>query len=121
MQTLDRVLAALSAIRAPRTLSEYDLHALVSSALSTAGLPCLHEVRLAPRRRIDFMCLEVGIEIKKGRPTATPLLKQLDAYAQAQQVGALVLVAEHPPRLPQTISGKPLTIVSLQRPWGIAL
>lgn len=121
MTELDRVLGALGAIRAPRTVSEYDLHALVSEALAAGGLSFRHEVPLAPRRRIDFLCGQVGVEIKRGKPATAPLLRQLAAYAGSEAVTAMVLVAERPPRLPATICGKPLALVSLQRLWGIAL
>lgn len=121
MQELDDVLAALRTIRAPRTISEYDLHALVAEALSAQGLAFQHEAPVAPRRRIDVLCGAIGVEIKRGRPTPTPLMRQLEAYARSERIEALVLVAERPPRLPQTVCGKPLASVSLQRLWGIAL
>lgn len=121
MEEFQAVLGALARIRAPRTTSEYDLHALVAGALGEAGLMYRHEVPLAPRRRIDFLCGQVGVEIKRGKPTPAPLLRQLAAYAACDAVNALVLVAERPPRLPDMVGGKPLRAVSLQRLWGIAL
>lgn len=121
MRELERILAALRAIRAPLCKSEYDLHALVHGALVAADLPVTHEAPLKPRRRIDFLCAEVGVEVKRGRPQRTPLLRQLTAYAQCDAVGSLVLVADHPPRLPDTLCGKPLAVISLNRLWGIAL
>lgn len=117
----DAVLSALRTIRAPRIGSEYDLHALVSGALQAAGIACLHEARLAPRRRIDFLCGGTGVEVKRGRPSPAPLLRQLSAYAGSERVSDLVLVAERPPRLPDAVCGKPLHVISLQRLWGIAL
>lgn len=121
MNELDQVLRALGTIRAPRALSEYDLHALVSQALQAAGLPVRHEAVLAPRRRIDFLCGGIGVEIKRGRPSAAPLLRQLSGYAASEAIQALVLIAERVPPLPATVSGKALRTVSLQRLWGIAL
>ncbi|MDL2317552.1 hypothetical protein LJC74_00470 [Eubacteriales bacterium OttesenSCG-928-A19] len=118
---METVLHALRGIRAPRTTSEYDLHALVTEALALHGLPCRHEAQLAPRHRIDVLCGAVGVEIKKGRPSAAALIKQLEGYAQSDAIEALVLVAEWPPRLPSAICGKPLHVISLQRLWGIAL
>lgn len=118
---MDRVLSALSEIRAPKTTSEYDLHALVNDALMAAGLSFRHEAPIAPRRRIDFLCGQIGVEIKKGRPALSALLRQLTAYAESGALSALVLVAERPPRLPSSLHGKPLAAVSLSRLWGIAL
>lgn len=121
MCELDTVLAALWKIRAPRIFSEYNLHALVEQALLSGGIAYRHEAPIAPRRRIDFLCGCVGVEIKRGRPSPTALFRQLSAYAASEDVHALILVAERPPRLPESIAGKPLAVVSLQRLWGIAL
>lgn len=121
MPELEAVLEALRSIRAPRTVTEYDLHALVAEALASHGLLYRHEAKLAPRRRIDILCGCVGVEIKRGRPSPAPLLRQLTGYAQSEEIQALVLVADHPPRLPGQVAGKPLAAVSLQRLWGIAL
>ena len=121
MCNLDVVLDALRRIRAPRTATEYDLHALVEEALTAFGLAFRHEAPVAPHKRIDFLCGPVGVEIKRGRPSPAPLLRQLSAYAASGQIGALVLIADHPPRLPRAVLGKPLAVVSLQRLWGVAL
>lgn len=114
-------MTAIKSIRAPRAVSEYDLHAMVTQALAAHGLSCVHEAKLAPRRRIDILCGGVGVEVKRGKPQLKPLLKQLEGYAQSELLTSLVLVAELPPRLPQTLCGKPLHAISLQRLWGIAL
>lgn len=121
MPELDAVLAALKTIRAPRTQDEYDLHALIATALQEASLPCRHEVPVALRRRIDFVSGTVGVEVKRGKPPLAPLIRQLTAYAESNALSALVLVAERPPHLPQTLCGKPLICLSLMRLWGIAL
>lgn len=121
MQTIDQILGALSAIRAPRTRSEYDLHALVADALAVRAIAYQHEARIAPRRRVDFLCGAVGIEIKRGKPVRALLLRQLAAYAESPLLQALVLVADRAPSLPGSILGKPLFSISLERLWGIAL
>lgn len=121
MCDMDTVVAALSTIRAPRTVSEYDLHALVARAFLEANLSYRHEEPIAPRRRIDFLCASIGVEVKRGKPASAPLLRQLSAYAGSDRVAGLVLVADRPPRLPEKIAGKPLRVVSLGRLWGIAL
>ena len=65
---LAQVYDALTPLRAPLQRGEYDLHRMVREALMNAGLPAAHEVRLAPRCRIDLMCGDIGIEIKRGKP-----------------------------------------------------
>ena len=66
--TAEQVLLALTAIRAPQTQDEYDLHGLTADALQRADIEFRHEAPLASRCRIDFLCGTVGIEIKRGRP-----------------------------------------------------
>lgn len=121
MDEMQQVAQALSALRAPRAQDEYDLHAQVAQALERAGLSFRHEAPLAPRRRVDFLCGSVAVEIKRGRPARAALLRQLGGYAQSPLVSAVVLVAERAPALPAAIGGKPLAVVSLQRLWGVAL
>ncbi len=119
--TAEEVLLALSAIRAPQTQDEYDLHGLVAAALQEAGIEFRHEAPLAPRCRIDFLCDTVGIEIKRGRPDKTPVEKQLRRYADSGKITALVLLSEKALRsLPGFVSGVPVYAVSLYKLWGIA-
>ena len=53
---MECIIEAISALRARLQQGEYDLHRLVMDALDAASLPWEHEVRLAPRCRIDLMC-----------------------------------------------------------------
>lgn len=118
---MERVLTALRVLRAPIARGEYDLHGLVRAALTDAGLEAEHEVPLAPRCRIDFLCGGVGIEIKRGKPNRTAVRAQLARYAACAAVEAIVLVSESTIDLPGTIGGKPVRLVCLNRLWGIAL
>ena len=121
MDGLEQLLAALRTIRAPLERGEYDLHALVEAALTRAGIEYRHEVSLAPRCRIDFLCGGIGIEVKRGQPERARIRQQLARYAACGQVEALVLVTERAVDLPATLSGKPLRSVCLRKLWGIAL
>ncbi|MGN0776350.1 MAG: hypothetical protein ACI4MM_06690 [Candidatus Ventricola sp.] len=116
-----RVADALGTIRCSASAAEEELHAQVAQALGAAGLEAEHEVRLAPRCRIDFMVGEIGIEIKKKRPERAKLMTQLARYAACTQVGALIVVAPRGVNLPRTIGGKPVTMIALERLWGISL
>jgi len=118
---MERIIEAISALRAPLQQGEYDLHRLVMDALDAASLPWAHEVRLAPRCRIDLMCGGVGIEIKRGKVDKARLLTQLRKYAGCDQVEGIILVTEKTVSLPRTIYGKPVRLVCLNRLWGIAL
>ena len=115
------IVCALSSIRTPAVPGEYDLHAEVSAALSRAGIEHSHEYKLAPRCRIDFLAGRVGVEIKKGRPVPSALKEQLARYLRSDELDAIVVVAQQAVPLPNTIGGKPVEMVSLNRLWGVAL
>ena len=118
---VDAIVVALSAVRMPAQPEEYDIHAAVARALSDAGLEYEHEYRLGPRRRIDFRVVRIGIEVKKGRPATSQLVKQLRRYLESEDLDAVIVVAQRVTALPRTIGGKPVCLVSLNRLWGVAL
>ena len=115
------IVDALSAIRCGASDTEEKLHALVAQALSDAGIEAVHEARLAPRCRIDFLAGSVGIEIKKKRPERAKLIAQLTRYAACDRIGALIVVAPRGVYLPAAIGGKRVRLLALERLWGISL
>ena len=115
------IAAALSAVRMPAQPEEYDIHAAVAAALDAAGLVYEHEYRLGPRRRIDFRVSRVGIEVKKGRPASSALRAQLQKYLESDALDAVIVVTQRATRLPSTLCGKPVALLSLNRLWGVAL
>ena len=121
MTRTEDVVQALLSIRCGAACTEEELHALALGALSAAGLSPQHEVRLAPRCRIDFLAGEIGIEIKKKRPERAKLIAQLSRYAACPQVRELIVVAPRGVNLPRRIGGKPVTMLALERLWGISL
>lgn len=112
---------ALSSLRIPAVPGEYDLHALIAQALQEAGLPVRHEVRLAPRCRIDFVVDGVGIEVKKGKPVRAQLTRQVHRYLNGTELTGLLLVVERTALLPSQVAGKPVKVLGLNRLWGVAL
>lgn len=118
---MERIIEAISALRAPLQQGEYDLHRLVMDALDASDLPWEHEVKLAPRCRIDLMCGSVGIEIKRGKVEKARILEQLRKYAECEQVTGLILVTEKTVPVPHSIGGKPVRLICLNRLWGLAL
>ncbi len=116
-----RVVCALKTIRCSAACTEEELHIQTAQALRAAGLEAQHEVSLAPRCRIDFMCGGVGIEIKKSRPERAKLIAQLMRYAACEQVHSLVVAAPRGVNLPREIAGKQVTLIALERLWGISL
>lgn len=120
-QEIRAVTGALSAIRTPAVPGEYDIHAEAARALEAAGIDCMHEYRLGPRCRIDFLAGRVGIEIKKGRPVASTLRGQIERYLRCDGVDAIIVVTQRNVPLPASICGKPVILLSLNRLWGVAL
>lgn len=121
MEQLTRIYEALTAMRAPAVLDEHSLHTLAMQALKDADIPAEHEVSIAPRCRIDILAYNIGIEIKRGRPSITSLLKQLQRYAKSEKIQGILVICEHGLALPEQVENKPLKVLSLNRLWGIAL
>ncbi|MDD6051266.1 MAG: hypothetical protein PUC00_08385 [Clostridiales bacterium] len=121
MADMERLVDAISRLRAPLQQGEYDLHRLVMDALDAAALPYVHEARLAPRCRIDLLCGSIGIEIKRGKVDRGRILVQLGKYAACEQLTGLILVTERTLPVPAAIAGKPVRLICLNRLWGIAL
>jgi len=120
-EALERVMDALHAIRCGAVCPEEELHAQIAHALEQAGIAFVHEARLAPRCRIDFLAGNIGIEIKKSRPERAKLIAQLARYAACDQVSQLVVAAPRGVNLPDRIGGKRVTMLALEKLWGICL
>lgn len=118
---VQRIISAISAIRIGPQPEEFEIHNEIARTLTANGIQFIHEYRLKPGRRIDFACGSIGIEVKKSRPQAAQLRRQLTAYLEDTPLSAMIVVLQRPCRLPETICGKPVYIVSLNRLWGVAL
>lgn len=115
------VAAALMELRSPIAMVEMDIHACVGQRLAAAGLPFVHEAKIAKGCRIDYLVGTIGVEIKKGKPSAATLAAQLQRYAACDAVDGLIVITEKSVRLPETILGKPVRRIPLSHLWGIAL
>ena len=62
-----------------------------------------------------------GIEIKKKRPQKGTLIAQLARYAACPQVERLIVLAPRGVDLPNQMEAKPVTMMSLEKLWGISL
>lgn len=115
------IIESLSALRTPPIPGEYDIHAQISAALTQSEIDHIHEYRLGPRRRIDFRAGNIGIEVKKGRPVTSELTQQLRRYLESEELHGMIVVTQRVVKLPATIYGKPVYVLSLNRLWGVAL
>ena len=121
MNDMDRILAALSTLRVAAQPEEYEIHAEIERALTAAGIEYIHECKLKPGRRIDFLCGSVGIEVKKGRPDGPRLRAQLARYLEDDRLSGAIVVLQRPCALPERICQKPVRVIALNRLWGVAL
>ena len=120
MEELERVMEALRGLRAPISLDEYDLHRQIAHILEEHGLGFEHEKQLMPRCRIDFIAGGVGIEVKRGRPNKTNLIRQTERYLSSGRLCAIIIVCEQGFDMPASILGLPCRTLSLRRLWGLA-
>ena len=118
---LTAVLDALKELRSPFALYEMDIHEMVAKRLSEAGVPFVHEAKLAPGCRIDYLVDAIGIEIKKGKPDASAVKKQLMRYAACDGVEAIVLLSQRRIAVPSMVLGKSVHVIVLNQLWGVAL
>ena len=118
---LSAIRRALEALRIPLTESEYQLHALIAAALRDGGFVVQHEAPIAPRCRVDFLVDRVGIEVKRGKPDRARLTEQVRRYLSSDALDGLIVVVDTRASLPPRVGGKPLTVIGLNRLWGIAL
>lgn len=116
-----RILDALNSLRIGPQPEEYEIHDAIAAALEKANIAFEHEHTLAPGRRIDFACGNIGIEVKKSRPVASRLREQLARYLDGTELEAVIVVLQKPCALPEHICGKPVYVLALNRLWGVAL
>lgn len=120
-ENLRAVRAALSTLRIPAAPGEYDLHRLIARAFEEARVVALHEAKLGPRCRVDFLVGDVGVEVKRGKVSPSLLRAQASRYLEKPALGALVLVCTRGVTLPAALHGKPLYVFGLNRLWGVSL
>lgn len=121
MADMEQIKQALASLRVPPVGSEYDLHAQIARSLEEAGIAYRHEVPIAPRCRIDFLCGNVGIEVKQGKHDRRQLTAQAEKYLKCAQIESLLLVTRDGAMLPGRIAGKRVEVFGLSRLWGPAL
>ena len=121
MDELSRIALALRGVRPDAAGLEEDLHRKVAEALSCAGIAFLHEARIAPGARVDFLAGRVGIEVKCRHAGRAALVRQAQKYLRCEALDALVVATRSGVDLPRHIAGKPVATVCLSRNWGIAL
>ena len=123
MNTVHDIVAnAIRALRISPVASEYEIHDRIQQALGASGIHFAHEFTIGPRCRIDFMAGDVGIEVKKGKVISSRMCDQAARYLAFDSVGSIIVVIERSVfAMPREINGKPVTVIGLNKQWGIAL
>ncbi|AMX93707.1 MULTISPECIES: hypothetical protein [Mesorhizobium] len=115
MTTVQQIIGLLAGIRLPLS-DEKRLQAAISDEFTLADIPHEREVRLSPEDVIDFMCGEIGIEVKiKGGKRA--IFHQVERYAQHDSIKELILVSNVAMGFPPEINGKPVYFHNLAKAW----
>ena len=117
----EEILKALANLRMGRNIEEYDIHAAIAEALRKEDIAFIHEYRLMPRCRLDFLVGKTAIEVKKNRPAPSALIRQITNYLESDELNDIIIVTQHSVRLPQKICGKSVYQLSLDRLWGVSL
>ena len=115
------ILDILANLRISSVCEEYDIHALIADALAAGGIAFEHEYKLAPHKRAYFFCNGTVIEVKKGKPARSMLIKQISGYLQCSETVDMIVVTQRHIPLPAAIAGKPVYQLALDRLWGVAL
>lgn len=75
------------------------------------------EWRLTLADRVDFYIEGVAIEVKMNRARPADIVRQINRYADAPEVSAVIVATNRALQLPGKIKGKPVYGVSLGRAW----
>ena len=118
---MNEILLALQTLRLSAVPEEKEIHDAIAQALSKANIAYVHEARIAPHKRLDFLCGSIGIEVKKGKPDRSALLEQCRRYLNEEVLDALIVVSQRPCTLPKEMLGKKLIMFPIDRLWGISL
>lgn len=97
---------------------EIHIHNEIKSLLEKNHVDFTYEKKLGKGNRIDFLLDNgIGIEVKKGKPNRTQVMKQLDRYSSFDSINETILVIERSIDLPNEINGKRCSVIALNKLW----
>lgn len=113
--TVTEIAAILS--RKRFTLStEKDVQAEIDQVLRATVPEHKREVVLDDKNTIDFMVGTIGIEVKiKGNKSA--IFKQLQRYAEFDEINELIFVTSKAVGIPPTLNNKSIYVVNMSKAW----
>jgi len=118
---MDNIVACLKNLRINVVNEEFDLQKSIAQLLAENNISFQREYRLARGNRVDFFAAGIVIEVKKGKPNRQQVIRQLERYAEFDEIKGIILVVETKLDVPREISGKPCMSLGLNKLWGIAL
>ena len=114
---MDFLVGVLRNLRVHMVMEEFMIHDQIKDLLDREGFDYSHEYKLGKGNRIDFLVGGIGVEVKKGKPNRSSVLKQLERYSESDEVKGLVLVIERSMDIPDFLNGKPCEVVALNKLW----
>lgn len=122
MVEVDTIILSLNRLRIMTMSYEYDIYGEIVSVFDEDNIPYKREVKIGSRMRIDFLCGDIGIEVKKGKPDRKKTENQIVRYCGSGKIGSLILVIERSlfSHLSE-VYGKPVRYVALNKLWGLSL
>lgn len=115
---LETMLHLSSQLRRQRfsTIQEKQTQADIEQFLISQGIHFEREKRLSEKDIPDFMLDGIVLEVKT-RCSRKAIYRQLERYAQHEEVQGLMLLTGTSMGLPPDINGKPAMVVSLGEGW----
>ncbi|NMD37441.1 MAG: DNA/RNA nuclease SfsA [Christensenellaceae bacterium] len=122
MANINKILGLLKGAKLPFSVEEFQIHQHIIKLFNDNDIKFIHEFKIKGNSRIDFFVEdEIGVEVKKGRPNKTNLIKQLTKYSECENICAIIVIVEKSIALPDSINGKNIYSINLNSQWGIAL
>lgn len=90
----------------------------IQEALTAAGIDCEREVRLSTRDRVDVLAGRVVIEVKTSPTQVERLWRQVQRYADHDEVDAVIVAStlfRNLVRLPDELAGTPVIGINIGR------
>lgn len=88
----------------------------IATAFEKHNIPFKKEVKLDEKSTVDFMIEDLAIEIKiSSKVSAMSIYRQIEKYAKSEKVAAVLLMTSKTVRMPESVFGKEIYILSLGR------
>jgi hypothetical protein len=115
---LEKIASILRNLRVHVVKEEVHIHNDIKVLFDNNNIKYSYEHKLGRGNRIDFLVENgVGVEVKKGKPNRTQVIKQLNRYLEFEDVKEIILVIERSMDIPEEIKGKKCKVIALNKLW----